>query len=433
MTRNSISPHAEPSWRVRLRDKFDLSARAALVVTAFFTPISTALMNAGFAVLLVLFLFAGSFRERFLAISRQPIVWAVVGFFFFMCLGSLWTIGPLDEAGWQLSKYSKLLLVPLVMSLAVTHRTRVAVIAAVLAALLLTMLLSYVNALYTLPAWLSRATREGVLTGNNYIFKHHIIQNVFLSFGALVCFIFAMSKMSRPRQLLFAVLGVACSASVMFMAQGRTGYLTLAAVLCVVVWLLIKHHPKLRWAAVVLVVLAVAGVGLSSGFQQRVKQVATDFSAFQETGVANPIGHRLLFWRTSVDIMKQHPLFGAGTGAYRQEFLKRVSDPTFTNYGAYNPHNQYLYIGTQLGIVGMALFIAMLAIFWTNARKLPWQRRALAQGTVLILAIYSMFDSPIFITEGHFFVILLGTLWAGADWRSQGAKPTSEEDSMWSA
>jgi O-antigen ligase len=109
--------------------------------------------------------------------------------------------------------------------------------------------------------------------------------------------------------------------------------------------------------------------------------------------------------------MRENPWFGAGTGAYRQEFLKRVSDPAFVAFGAYNPHNQFLYFGTQLGLTGVAAYIVLLLTLWKSTDRLPNHRKILAQGVVLILTVYSIFDSPLFITEGHFFVILIGSLW----------------------
>jgi O-antigen ligase len=389
----------------------DKAARGTLIFTAFVTPISTAAMNAGLAFLLLFFLFSGHFRERISEVLKHPVVWATFALLGLLCLGALWTVGPLDEAGWQISKYSKLLFIPLVLILAANDRTRNAVITAVLAALLLTAALSFVNEVSSLPAWLSRATREGVFDGNNYIFKHHIIQNVFLSVAVLLCTAVAVTAQSAQRRALFVVFAFVCAASIIFMAQGRTGYLTLAAVVGVAAWTWIRTYPRMRWAVLSVVIAASVIAAASPAVQQRVAQTVTDYQAHKTHGTANAVAHRLVFWRTSLDIMREHPWLGAGTGAYRQEFLKRVNDPAFTGYGAYNPHNQFLYFGTQLGLAGVACYLIFLWALWRTARGLPDARRMVAYGVVLIIAIYSMFDSPLFITEGHFFVILIGVIW----------------------
>jgi O-antigen ligase len=398
-------------WCVPLQEKCDRAARGALVFTAFVTPISTAAMNAGLAFLLLFFLLAGRYRERIATASRYLIVWAVMALMALLCLGTLWTIGPLDEAGWQISKYSKLLFVPLVLVLAIDRNTRNAVLWAVLIALVLTAALSFVNALHPLPAWLSRATREGVLEGNNYIFKHHIIQNVFLSFGVLLCAVLAMASPTAMRRNLFVVFAILCASSILFMAQGRTGYLTLIAVIALLMGGWIYHHPKTRWVVAIAAAVMFAAATFSPALQQRVTQTIQDYEAHKTQGASNAVGHRLVFWKTSIQIMRENPWFGAGTGAYRQEFLKRVSDPAFVAFGAYNPHNQFLYFGTQLGLTGVAAYIVLLLTLWKSTDRLPNHRKILAQGVVLILTVYSIFDSPLFITEGHFFVILIGSLW----------------------
>jgi O-antigen ligase len=413
------------TWQ-KIRVKSDACARAVLVLTAFMTPISTAAMNLGFALLLVFFLLSGNYLERLHILRKYPIVWFATGLFALICAGALWTAAPLDEAGWQISKYSKLLFVPVILVLAQNITTRNQVVFAVLLSLSITVFLSYVNAVHPLPAWLSRATREGVFDGNNYIFKHHIIQNVFLSVGALIAAVYATASRTVKQRFCFAVVAAGCVGSILFLAQGRTGYLTLfaAAMLLLYVWMM--QFPKIRLWLILGAIALMTAAAASPAIHKRIGETLNSFEAYKAKDVTNAVAHRLVFWKASLDILEQHPWFGVGTGAHRQEILQRVQNPAFAVVGAYNPHNQFLYFGTQLGALGIAAYVALLVVLWKNTSSLPKQRQTIARGIVLILVVYSVFDSPLFITEGHFFIILIGTLWSGREAISASNQPAQE-------
>lgn len=72
---------------------------------------------------------------------------------------------------------------------------------------------------------------------------------------------------------------------------------------------------------------------------------------------------RLILWTVAVDIIKDHPM-GLGTGDLNQEIEHRLLDmgkPKFAERHL-NPHNQFLQIGGELGIIGIAVFLLMILI-----------------------------------------------------------------------
>jgi O-antigen ligase len=106
-------------------------------------------------------------------------------------------------------------------------------------------------------------------------------------------------------------------------------------------------------------------------------------------------------------------VLGHGTGSFTRAYAEKTKGqqalPTR------NPHNEYLLIMVQLGLVGLAV---LLYLFWTQWRLAPrlatpleWH---LARGLVLAMAVGCLFNSWLLDhTEGLLYAWLTGLLLAG--------------------
>ena len=74
-----------------------------------------------------------------------------------------------------------------------------------------------------------------------------------------------------------------------------------------------------------------------------------------------PVGLRINFTINSWEIIKQNPIIGIGTGDFPTEYKKinLINSPELINTS--NPHNMYILVLVQLGIVGL---LSMLSIFY---------------------------------------------------------------------
>jgi O-antigen ligase len=76
-----------------------------------------------------------------------------------------------------------------------------------------------------------------------------------------------------------------------------------------------------------------------------------------------------------------------------------------------NPHNEYLFITVQSGLVGGGLFIALLLSLLFHSARLPSPRRYLLQGVVVAMAVGCLMNSFLFDShQGHFFAIIAAVL-----------------------
>jgi O-antigen ligase len=101
------------------------------------------------------------------------------------------------------------------------------------------------------------------------------------------------------------------------------------------------------------------------GLNKRLDRIFFEWSNYRAGG--DPNGHSVLqrweFWKTGWGIAKSNVLFGVGTGdvksAFRQAYIDNESplQPQFR----LRAHNQYLTMWITYGIVGLVLFLLILA------------------------------------------------------------------------
>jgi O-antigen ligase len=121
-------------------------------------------------------------------------------------------------------------------------------------------------------------------------------------------------------------------------------------------------------------------------------------------------GLRMGFYQNSIQIIKKNPLFGVGTGGFPAAYQAQVAaDPGLKVTP--NPHNQYLLMWAEIGLVGLILFLYFLGSAWRLSMRLPFDDRCMIQGLVLLFSMGSLFNSLLLDAgEGRFYCTLLALL-----------------------
>jgi O-antigen ligase len=98
---------------------------------------------------------------------------------------------------------------------------------------------------------------------------------------------------------------------------------------------------------------------------------------------------RAELWNAGLQAFPQRPLLGAGAGAYGA-----AVDPYFSNGGRLGSHNLAIGLLVEEGIIGLALFAALLgACAWTVFRSPP-PYRALFGVLILTFLVAGMSNNP---------------------------------------
>jgi O-antigen ligase len=105
-------------------------------------------------------------------------------------------------------------------------------------------------------------------------------------------------------------------------------------------------------------------------------------------------GQRLDFYLNSLQIVRDHTIFGVGTGGFpaAYELQTQGKDVKETR----NPHNEYLMISVQTGIIGLALLLYLFYTQWRCAPSLPTSfEQDAARGLVLACMTSCMVNSTL--------------------------------------
>ena len=100
---------------------------------------------------------------------------------------------------------------------------------------------------------------------------------------------------------------------------------------------------------------------------------------------------------------------GYGTGSYPfvQERLTTNSEITKTD----NPHNEFLFLTIQFGLVGLLLFISLIVAQIFFSRQIPLQKQMLLHGVILAITSGSLINSLLFDSQqGHFYLFMSAAL-----------------------
>ncbi len=155
----------------------------------------------------------------------------------------------------------------------------------------------------------------------------------------------------------------------MFITGGRAGQVMYFAMLLVLSFQLHKSIFKaiLVYIAVFLVIFSIS-YSTSEIFKTRVDLATLEIIDYKNNKTSST-GLRITTAIHSWDIIKNNPLIGVGTGDYRKEIIaasKKNNDPDMARSSmSYNPHNMYVLILVQFGLLGL---ISLLYIFYNQIK-----------------------------------------------------------------
>ena len=387
----------------------DALAKWSAIAIGFSVPISTALDNILLFVILISWLVSAGFMQKLTVIRANPVALAALAFFGLMVAGCFYGQGTGTDALNYLGKYLDILFIPILICLFKEENARRYAVAGFMLAMTVTLILSYAIQTGLFP-------HNGLLQGevdNAFVFKWQLTQNIFMAFFAYLLAVKARYCETPHRRILFALMAVLAFYNVLFMMQGRTGYVVLA------VLLVYFCFSWLRWKGLAValsvgLVIGVAGYYGVGPMQNRVQSAASDVEGWKPgQGGRTSSGLRLDYYTNSLAIIRDHPLFGVGTGGFEKAYGEKIRNTDMAPSN--NPHNQYLLITVQIGVLGLALLLYLFFTQWRMAGLLPTAlEQNLARGMLLTIASGSLLNSLLLDhAEGLFFAWMSGVLFAG--------------------
>lgn len=394
-------------------------AKWSAIAIGFSVPISTALDNILLFVILISWLVGAGFMQKLTVIRSNPVALAALAFYGLLVAGCFYGQGTITDALHYLGKYLDILFIPILICLFKEDKARRHAIAGFMLAMAVTLVLSYITKTGLLP-------HNGLVQGtvdNPYVFRNHIAQNIFMAFFAYLLAMKARYTDVPNRRMVFALMAALAVYNILFMVQGRIGYVVLAVLMVYFCfnWLGRKGLVVALAAGLIIGIAGYYGLGT---MQKRIHLAVTEVEAWQPgQGIRNSSGLRMDYYSNSLAIIRDHPLFGVGTGGFEKAYDEKVRNTAMASSN--NPHNQYLLITVQLGVLGLGALLYLFFTQWRMTGLLPTVlEQNLARGMLLTIASGSMFNSLLLDhSEGLFFAWMSGVLFAGL----HGARQQNKE------
>jgi O-antigen ligase len=385
------------------------------LLALFCAPFGTALMNIFVALTLVGFICALVVSPALRSALRAPPALLALALLALLIAGTSWSIGPPADLQTAVRKYLKLLVLP--MGIGLSWRDPTLPPRALRCALAGTAVLTA----STYLVWIGEMPTSSLgwwtigSPSDPHAFKNHVTIGILLGFAASACFLAATYRRTLGGRLAAVAAGLWFSVPTVMLGQGRTGYVALFIGL-VTVFLLRMRFTPLRTAAGLgaIMLLFVGFYTVSPNFESRTDTLVAEL----ETGdPRTPNGLRLSFMQEGAKMVAEHPLTGLGTGSFAEAYA-----PTARNVwpagsqmflARHQPHSEFMLMAVQLGLPGLALYVALLASLGKATLAV---RSFEADALALLLAIYvatSTFNSLLWDpTEGYWFLLLSGCLYS---------------------
>ncbi|MDD5581409.1 MAG: O-antigen ligase family protein [Methylobacter sp.] len=364
---------------------------ALWIISIFF---STSLAIIVSALLILLWLLSFQFMMLPAILKKSPVAaWSLLlfaGFIFGLSYSS-----ALTRDGFSMvMKYRELLFIPILFSFLAAERYRNWAWKAFIIASVLTLLISF-----SMSAGMIDLSAQG-----DPSYKSRITHSIFIAFFAFFC---AHKACADDRYAgFYLALLLLCGYNLFFVVEGRTGQLIFMALI-----LLFAVQRFTKKGLLFSLIAMIIFMAFFLSFSEKAARIREGFANTQAYLQAKPgqtessMGQRYTFWKNSLALVAEKPLLGHGTGSLAKEY-KRISksEGIITE----NPHNEFLMISVQLGLVGLFVYLGFLVSQYYCSQKMPDEEKWLAQGILLSLIIASLFNTPILDhTEGHWFASMI--------------------------
>jgi O-antigen ligase len=327
-----------------------------LIMLAFLMPLTVFGANLIIVIICLLWLFLGDYKSKYSQIVNSKLLIASIFFFSLHVIGLLWT----EDIAWGLHIIHKmwyfLLLLPALYTIVQKEDIKY-YISAFLLAITFTEIASYLVWFEIIEPF-KNATVE-----NPTPFMSHVSYNPILTLAIYLVLheIFFNKKITNLVFTLYGFFALSMSIN-MFITGGRSGQVAFFVMLSILIFQVFDKQriKSLITIFIVVPVIFSTAYQVSNLFQDRVNLAIAEVVNYSNTTYTS-VGLRLTYTMNSFEVIKKYPILGIGTGDFPVEYsrVNQINTPALPD--STNPHNMYILILMQLGLVGL---ISMLAIFY---------------------------------------------------------------------
>lgn len=380
----------------KLTNRIESVGLYSLIASCFFIPFSSSLMGATTILALLCWLVSGKVRELPQLLLSSTLALLSTALFLLLVAGLFYTPAETGDALSALKKYRELILFVMALSY-LRNREDKAVLAEKF---------FIAGSIFLLV--ISCSMYFGLIPTEKFGYStvYHITHSFFM---AILAFWALQKLIASPQfRLFWCFIFISTCINLFYIAPGRTGMFVFVALALLTIF----QHLSLKKSLIGMLICgaAIGAILISSeNFSTRLHEAVGEIENYQPGSSRTSLGMRFDWWHNSITLIKEKPLLGHGTGSFENE-QKRLIKGTKT-MKTDNPHNEYLLLGVQVGLVGVTLYLSLLGGLFLASYKKNKPSNFLLQGVVVAMFCGCLMNSFLFDShQGHFFAIISAIL-----------------------
>jgi O-antigen ligase/Tfp pilus assembly protein PilF len=191
-----------------------------------------------------------------------------------------------------------------------------------------------------------------------------------------VLFSYFLSEKIRKKIIYFFLLSILYATLMICQSRGIWISISITVILAIYIIFKLKFYEifkiNKKWLFLLLITFLIITIIYSTDNplnKSAITVLQRAISTFDENDPS--INTRLLIWKTTLEMIKDRPIFGSGIGTFKMNYLNYQAEflrknPGYIKYSgkAGEAHNEYLQIWAELGIIGLALFLLIFYFFY---------------------------------------------------------------------
>jgi O-antigen ligase len=391
------------------KDDINLWINYFIVALGFTLPISIAINNILLVIILVLWLFSGDFQTKWKRIKQNQAGIAILLFFVLHLIAITYSSDPKTGLIKIISREQLLLFMLIILSVIQPKFVKKA-LSAFLYAMFLSEILSYgmfFNLIH-LP-WHNYAMEP---------FPTPFVSHLSYSPMAAFAVILLINRLiydhgSTLRKIIYLFFTLTMSLNI-FISGGRAGQIGFIVILFV--YFVYQFRKEIKKMIIFLTMIATGILlvfFLNKSFHDRMMLAYHNVANFK-TNPATSVGLRLNFAMNSIELIKEKPIFGYGTGSFAKEYerINQIKSPHLRSTS--QPHNFYLLTLVQFGVLGLLFLFYIFYTLFNIAARIEDNYKGKRYVFLLLFLTIMLSDSYLL---GHyttlFFAYMSGLLFGG--------------------
>lgn len=391
----------------KLADKFYLYCLWLAIITTIAASISTAITSICCIAMLITWLLSGQVINSLKVSYQQATGKMILVFFVWLLIGTFYADTSWSDKIDTLSSWKKLLYTFILLGLFYSQHWKQRFIHCYVGFM-------SVAAVVGIILWsLNQVVREGPGHNPGIFMTNYATQSTAFIAALLGC-IFLLYETSSVVKKYFLGLAIGLFVfNIFFISGARTAYFALPIAVIFAIGSL-YGYKKLPVIIALIGLLIMSLVIISTTAQQRINEGIKEFNQYDSSPHISSIGVRVIFVKNTLELIKQKPLLGYGTSAFESVY-GHYAAKHYQGWRALtttDPHNIYLYVFLENGLIGLLLFLSYIYIALRQGLQQMLYGK-MAASFLMAMAVASLFNAYFkTFPEGHLLAFFIGILLA---------------------